>query len=352
MGADGSAAYDRWLDAAARAGAALREAHGDADALERADRDAFLAQVLETGLQLVTVDAGRPAFTPWQTATRRYADNGPDSVYGMAWVDERHRYRISGRRGDECYLSISLYALDSGQPDRQVVSVNHLDLDAGPGEPFTLDLEPSDGGAMVLTRQYLVDPARDVRGTFSIEVVDGPRADRAVDATTDDGWDRAARCVLALTGATTSDAPPPPWVSRTPNVLGDPTSWATDPARGAADQAYASGPFELGFDEALVMETVLPRAAYASVTAWNRFGQSIDARFHRSTINHHDVIVGDDGATRIVLAGRDPGVPNWLDTGGRRRGTVFWRFLLVDGPLHPITCRVVAIDQLRRAPGA
>jgi hypothetical protein len=342
--ADGGAGYDRWLDAVARARRAVCDAHPDVDVIERVDRDAFLAQAIETGLQLVAVDPDRPTFSPWQTATRRYADNGPDSVYAMAWVGEGRRYRITGRRGAEVYVSISLYALDSGQPDRQVLSVNHLDLGAGPGEAFTLDLEPTDGGAMVLTRQYLVDPARDERGTFAIELVDGAGA--ADGDAPEAGWDRAARCVLALTNATTSNAEPPPWVSRTPNVLGDPTSWSTDPGRGAADQAYASGPFELGDDEALVMETVLPRAAYASATVWNRFGQSVDARLHRSTINHANAEAGADGRVRVVVAGRDPGVANWLDTGGRRRGSVFWRFLLVDGPLHPIHCEVVPIDAL------
>src|SRR5207244_3731827 len=80
------------------------------DAIERADGEAFCAQVVETALQLVAVDPARPAFVPWQTPTRRYTDNGLDSVYGMAFVDDRHRYRIHGARADECYLSVSLYA--------------------------------------------------------------------------------------------------------------------------------------------------------------------------------------------------------------------------------------------------
>jgi len=29
-----------------------------------------------------------------------------------------------------------------------------------------------------------------------------------------------------------------------------------------------------------------------------------------------------------VIAHEDPGVPNWLDTGGHREGTIFWRYLL------------------------
>src|SRR5437868_6718465 len=117
------------------------------DSIERANGEGFCAQVIETALQLVAVDPARPAFVPWQTPTRRYTDNGLDSVYGMAFVDDRHRYRISGSRAEECYLSVSLYAADSGQPDRQVSSANHIDLGVACGEHFAFELTPSDGGS-------------------------------------------------------------------------------------------------------------------------------------------------------------------------------------------------------------
>ena len=37
---------------------------------------------------------------------------------------------------------------------------------------------------------------------------------------------------------------------------------------------------------------------------------------------------------------QDPGLPNWLDTGGHRRGTIFWRFLLPDEQPETPRCRV------------
>ena len=39
----------------------------------------------------------------------------------------------------------------------------------------------------------------------------------------------------------------------------------------------------------------------------------------------------------------DPGVPNWLDTGGRREGYMIVRWVLADRPPHP-TCELVPID--------
>jgi hypothetical protein len=42
-----------------------------------------------------------------------------------------------------------------------------------------------------------------------------------------------------------------------------------------------------------------------------------------------------------VVAHRDPGVPNWLDTSGHARGTIYWRFMLPDERPEAPTCRVV-----------
>ena len=35
----------------------------------------------------------------------------------------------------------------------------------------------------------------------------------------------------------------------------------------------------------------------------------------------------------MILAHRDPGLPNWLDTEGRAFGMVFWRFMLPEGEI-------------------
>jgi hypothetical protein len=324
---------------------ALLASAPDVDAIEAADGEAYVAGAVATALELVAVDPARPVLEPWQTPTRRYMDNGPESVYRFAFVDEQHTYRVHGRREGECYLSISVYAMDSGQPDRQVLSVNHLDLEAGPGDDFTVDVRPRDGGSIVLTRQYFLDPVRDPAGRLAIDVVDGPPPAPRDPAA---GWGRAARCVTALTSPAILGEPLPPWVSAVPNVLGDPSGWELDPVagRGATDQVYASGPYELADDEGLVLEVRFPRAAYASVTLWNRFRASVDPRAHRSTLNPRSALASDDGVVRAVVAAVDPGVPNWLDTGGRRRGTIFCRFLLPEEPPSPINTKVVRLDDL------
>jgi hypothetical protein len=77
------------------------------------------------------------------------------------------------------------------------------------------------------------------------------------------------------------------------------------------------------------------------VVLWNRWMQTYEYRSRRVSLNRRQMQLGEDGSYRIVVAHRDPGVPNWLDTEGRPSGTIFWRFQLPrQAPERPRT-RVV-----------
>jgi hypothetical protein len=349
---DAGSEYAAFLDAASGAPARLRASRPDLSEIDEADAETFLAGLIDGAMQFVAADPARPAFVPWVTPNRRWMDNGFDSVYWMAPVDGRHRYRISGRRGDECYLSVTLYAGDPGHPETVVLNRNHVGLGVGNGGTFSLDLDPPGDACYVITRQYLNNPAADVAGTFAIEVLEGPVLEAPDPAATKARWLAATSFLLAMTRPPQSGARPPAYVSTTPNVMGDPSAWdqSGGGGRGTPDQTYALGPYDLDKDQALVMDVTFPPCAYASAALWNRFSQTVDRRFRRSTINHTEAVVGAWGVSRIVVADRDPGVPNWLDTGGHPRGSVFWRFLLAEHPPPPIACQVVRIEDVPRMP--
>jgi hypothetical protein len=319
--------------------------------IEVADASRFLAAIVEGALTFVHADPAAPQLVPWITPDRRWADNGRDSMYWMAPVDGAHRYRVRGTRRDECYLSFTVYSGTPGHPEGVASNVNHLALAAGPGDDYELDLEPPADACYVIGRQYFVDPDRDEPATMRIDVLDGPAPDVPRQTAIAARWRSAAEFVRAMT------RPPvignaPSYASTVDNEIGAPAGWRAEQGggRGTPDQTYALGRFDLGDDQALVMDVRVPPCAYASAVLWNRFGQSIDTRRHRATINHTEMVTGVDGTARIVVAHRDPGVPNWLDTGGRRRGTVFWRFLLATEQPEPIRSQVVALADLTGAP--
>src|SRR5262249_13951846 len=68
----------------------------------------------------------------------------------------------------------------------------------------------------------------------------------------------------------------------------------------------------------------------------------------RVSLNQAQATLGADGSFRVVLAHRDPGVPNWISTAGRREGLVFCRWLQADELPPQPTSEVMTLDSLRR----
>ena len=69
----------------------------------------------------------------------------------------------------------------------------------------------------------------------------------------------------------------------------------------------------------------------------------------RTWLNRATAVPEAGGGFRLVVAHRDPGVPNWLDTEGRPFGLVFWRFMLPEGEIATPEARVVPLADVARA---
>jgi hypothetical protein len=89
---------------------------------------------------------------------------------------------------------------------------------------------------------------------------------------------------------------------------------------------YAMGIFEIEPDEALIIElSELPKSAYWSFQLGDAWSRSLDFRNYQTDVNMTHAAIDQDGAFRAVVAHRDPGVKNWLDTRNRREGTIVFR---------------------------
>ena len=93
-------------------------------------------------------DADRPEFVELTSPTRKWGGDNADAAYWFAPVDPRRRYRVTGRRVDAAYLSLTVY----GGPDdgrwstRIVATANDESLSFADDGTFELllgpDLEP------------------------------------------------------------------------------------------------------------------------------------------------------------------------------------------------------------------
>jgi hypothetical protein len=204
----------------------------------------------------------------------------------------------------------------------------------------------SDPKARLLTiRVFQADWAGDAAPVFHIERVGGEGVPRPPlePADVSAALDRAATWVEASAGF---------WNRYTsaareraePNVV-----TAARAAPGGADHIrYGSCIWQLETpDAALLIECDVPDADYWGFTihslGWLESG---DFAERCTSLNGEQAHVDRDGRVRIVLAHRDPGVPNWIDTEGRAEGMLVHRWVWArDNPVP--TSRVVALGALR-----
>jgi len=120
-------------------------------------------------------------------------------------------------------------------------------------------------------------------------------------------------------------------------------------AKGLSDARYAFLFWNLAPDEALVIETDIPKARYWGLQlATLGWFEQVDPIHRITSINQHQAIPSRDGLVRFVLAHSDPGVPNWLDTGQHHDGLLTYRWFWPESDPTP-TARVIPLTAVRDA---
>jgi hypothetical protein len=325
-----------------------------------------LAHLLEGGLVGHFEDDPRqPVFRQIVTSTRKSLGDNADAIYFDAAVAPQYTYRITGRTAGAVYVSFTVEAggADGAFPKRTAGVINDTRFDVDPDGRFEIFVggppRPrnwvglDDDATGITSRHYFeeerspaVPPIPDL--ALAIEVLEAPDPLPAPsDASVAAGWRRVERYVRSRSIEQTKpgEGDQPPFVSREPGVFPPPVP-PGDHALAAADAAYSMAPYLLGPDEALVMTGRWPECRCANVSLWNRHLQTFDFAHRRVSLNRAQTRSGPDGAFRMVVAHRDPGVPNWLDTEGRAFGLVFWRYFLPVGPIETPVGQVVALADL------
>ena len=96
---------------------------------------------------------------------------------------------------------------------------------------------------------------------------------------------------------------------------------------GLQGQFYYEGVYELADDEALIVEAKAPtQCLYRSIILTNELYETTDWYNNHSSLNDAQAPLDADGVLRIVVSGKDMGVPNWLDTAGHPTGVIQGRW--------------------------
>jgi hypothetical protein len=298
-------------------------------------------------------DPAQPWFTAMNTPARFVGGPDPHGDYQIAMIDGTLAYRIRGRRGSSCYLGFQVLAGQGLAPRTMAAHLSDRDLRLGPDGSFELVVShspptapddaqwlgvPLDASAVVV-RQFFADRGAEEPAQFDIEVEGGPDGPTVVVDTslaeqfTAMGWTIAKLATLHRTIL--------PELRHQPNRLVTAPAASIGSENTSPDNLYMVGMFELDGAQALVIDVEPPDTRYWSLTLENVWHECFDVHRGRSSCTTAGAVRRLDGSVRFVVSGLDPGVPNWLDTGQRRRGFMVFRWLDNPSP-PPVGTRVVS----------
>jgi hypothetical protein len=326
------------------------------DELDRSEGYRYLSRLARAGLEgcLEYADPRAPELLRLCHETIKMGADNPDNVYLSAPVHPDYRYRIHGTRGSVHYLGIGTYeggygAGGSFPPagyltlERDMPVEIELGAAASGSGPF-LPISPRTRSVVV--RQTFMDRHGETPAGLRIERTDGPHTPLPLTAAKlTRGLRGAGRFVQGCAELFAS------WtrgLARAPNQLPlfEPSVAAA--AGGAEDITYYHGYWQLEPEQALVIELQPPVCDYWNFQLNNHWMESLDYRYHTISLNKHSAQAQSDGSVRLIVAARDPGLGNWIDTTGHRRGTMCLRWVRAETRPLPST-RVCALGELAHA---
>lgn len=316
-----------------------------------------------------TIDAlaGDPDYPVFLPQINNYITTGQpnaDTNYRAATIAPGGTYRLRGLRGTMNQARIAEMAPPSkpatpGAPakPRPVHDFNKLKVDAegrydvilSPVRPegYTGDWWQSDPATRsLLVRMVGADWGKEKEPTLSIERLDVPAARLRPSAQVLEGKLRAIPAAARFIAPLLVDRPrklrEEGFVNRLKavdfNALG-----------GLAGQFYFEGAYDLKDDEALIIETPVPKdCTYNSLILTNEIYETTDWYNNLSSLNGAQSTIDSDHVLRVVVSAKDPGTPNWLDTAGYPNGVIQGRWMECSTEPVP-TVRKLPLAQVRAA---
>ncbi len=321
-------------------------------------------------------DPDRPELG-WVYPSKVGQDN-PDGLYMSAPLDLSRTYRLTGRMDTVRYLGFSLMDLRFGRGSiTQLLNIGTPELvDIGESR-FIVVLSPdpapdnhvgnwyqmAPGTCRMLVRQFFSDWTSENHAELHLECLDPSGPPTRLDP---------VRTVAVLDDlASEMGTVPKFWTDYVvaQRDRGEVNSFDHIAGRkisgvglgGSDQQAYGGCWYEVGADEALLLEVTPPNCLYWNIQVGDTWFQSLDYVNLPATMNDSQARLDPDGVLRVVFSHRDPGIQNWIALGGCPQGGITYRWNNPDsapvpslslfpvsgihGRLHPDTPRLSADER-------
>ncbi len=360
-------AFERWLAAQKEAAALMAAAEQPGSGRDWADGYRWLTRIASLVQEWVIErsDPMNPSLFVGQSPHRKLMGDNPDVNYHFATLDSSQSYVLSGNRGQAPYAGLTFgtdvfrsddpgggTTLQRNLDEFDINSDGSFELRFGPGDegPNSLRLPP--GTAQIAVRETFTDRRTQRPAVLSIRRDGGQPSDpEPSPEAMAERLETAAHFLLKITrfcietyelsGFTVNQL-----MGRGGGEHVDSHEHAVR-SHSDADMAYYGGRWCLAGDEGLAV-TIDPPAqdfAYWGLVLLNPWLESYDYLSRTVSLNNGTATGNPDGSWTLVIAPRDPGRPNWMDSGGRLEGMMLLRWCLA-GQSPPVPrCETFKLDQ-------
>ncbi len=299
----------------------------------------YLAGSIQASLRMAwAYERDFPAFIASTGPYTKMGLDNPDTLYLHAYLRDDAEYVVTGRRGTTADLNFQIVNGDYSpvQVPDSVTAFDDRALDIAADGSFEFRLKPPPGSAMLIVREVYSDWAGERRGTIRIHRADrvggapAPVTDRSAAARRY----RTAGKILLSRLRTFLAFPEWFYLNELVNTLSPPR---LTPG-GLATQFSSAGHYDLAHDQAMIVTVPAAgreTAPYQGLQLGSMWYISLDYISHQTSLTADQARIDPDGMLRFVVSERDPGVVNWLERTGHRRGYVQIRWQRLSRDLVP-----------------
>ena len=305
-------------------------------------------------------DAAHPDWAPLWNPVYTLQPN-PDDIYIQSPISPDCRYLVRGTRGTVKMITFNTMMNNAGYPGPvDMTGEQYSDLDdrtlqieadgtfeillsAQKPEGHTgnwLQIKPKATMLMIRLRSY--DWVNEIDPTLTIENLDPvPPKARLTPEEIIERIDHMAQMPARATKLFY-------WMQNQVKDEGGINVFVPAPISGAlSQQVYVPAVYEFAPDEALIIETEIPKTMhYWNFQLNDPYYNAVEFVYRLSSTNGHFAKLSSDGKFRAVISLEDPGVPNWLDPAGFTEGTIYGRWYDADSCPTP-TLKRVKFSELR-----
>jgi len=334
------------LDAIAEAERLVREAphiETEADLLEGLQ---YLAGGIAACVHLAfDYDRDHPFLQSGTGPFTKIGLDNPDTLYFGTRVVAGHEYVVTGTRGTTTDLSFQLLGgeyTDDNVPDSET-AFDDRKLDIAADGSFEWRFVPKSNAQLVIREVYNDWSAR--RGTVAISRTDtaGTAPPPLSRELIEKRWAVAGKQLVQRVKTWLQF---PQWFYT--NI---PVNTMVAPRLtpgGLATQYSSAGHFDLTPDQALLITLPVTDAPYLGFQLGSLWYISLDYINHQTSLNGTQAQADPDGKIRIVVAEQNPGLRNWVETTGHRKGFLQFRWQRVSRALTEADGPVVELVDVDR----